>query len=136
MYSSTTSVTSAQIKALDTPVQLVAGIPGKMIYPLGGSIELIAGTIAYVDHSATLAFDYTSGATPWWTLPAVGFIDQTINYLAPVVVGHATFDATQSPLLWEGYGMYLWNVGAPGSNPTAGNGTLSVNLLYAVLDLV
>lgn len=130
-------LTSAQVKALRaTPIQLVAGLPGRMIQFVGATLMLdYAGTNGFTETADNLAIRYTdgSGVLVSQAIETTGFIDQTADTITtafPKIDAIATrASATGAPLVLHntGDGEIAGNAGA--------DNTVTVAISYIVHDL-
>jgi hypothetical protein len=144
--SATVKLTSAQILGLGTsPVQIVPAPPtGKTIVPIGGSWKYFPGSTAY-----SFGVDYPSLALctdtdEFWYGVVSGVamlgVDNGMNTLVAstgIFGSTDTFDASSvvesQPLVLQCYDS---NADTPTAvTPTSGNGTLTVNVLYYLVDL-
>ncbi len=120
------SLTSAQILTLfSTPVSLIPGMSGSILFPVGTMLTYRAGSSLYVstgmpsliwDSNTTLL---ASTGTPSFLASSVSSINlMRIN--GPNGVIYPLSGVT-------GMGIDLWLSGA---NPTSGNGTMAVDIWY------
>jgi hypothetical protein len=127
--SATVTLTSAQILALfTTPVQLVAAPgPGLAIVPTFALLNYIAGSAAYSNNLLNIGYGSPSTVVAF----GGGFTNQLVS-----PTNNATFRASS---LNTGNSSGIINlplqIQTPVSNPTGGNGTMSVTLWYYVLPL-
>jgi len=133
--SATVTVTSAQLKALNTTaVQLVAGVAGHYFSPIQATVEYVFGGTAYTMVGGS-SFSIGIGATPnvaevlLGVFSATGFVDQTSSQVVTVPIAaagapgqiNAVSDVT-------GLGIYLETTGL--GSLTLGDGTLKITVIY------
>lgn len=133
-------VPAAQVATLgDTPVEIVAGVPGAYIIQLSPAIFSIpAGTTPYnVNAATTLALLYEEGTSPvglnddFCIIGLVGFVDQfppTVQIQSP-----RTFNPSTPVALGLGVMLTTYDDGDDtGQNITGGDGDLVVDFFYTL----
>ena len=131
--SATVTVTSAQLKALNTTsVQLVAGVAGHYFSPIQATVEYVFGTPAYtiVGNPQLDIGIGASGAEQ--LLSSVGcsnFVDQTFSQVVTLEIATAGSPNVNAVSDVTGLGIYLETTGISGSL-TLGNGTLKITVIY------
>ena len=132
--SATVTVTSAQLKALNTTsVQLVAGVAGHYFSPIQATVEYVFGTTAYTVTGFS-SFSIGIGATANEVLlggfNTAGFVDQTSSQVMTVPIAAAGAPGQINAVTdVTGLGIYLETLPA-GSALTLGNGTLKITVIY------
>jgi len=131
--SATVTVTSAQLKALNTTsVQLVAGVVGHYFSPIQATVEYVFGTTAYTVGGFS-SFSIGIGATDNETLlggfNTAGFVDQTFSQVMTVPIGSTNVTQVNAVTDVTGLGIYLETLPL-GSALTLGNGTLKITVIY------
>ena len=131
--SATVTVTSAQLKALNTTsVQLVAGVAGHYFSPIQATAEYVFGTTAYtIVGGPELNIGIGASGAEYLLSYATftGFVDQTSSQVVTIPVAavgsvgqiNAVTDVT-------GLGIYLETTGI--GSLTLGDGTLKITVIY------
>lgn len=128
----TRTLTSVEILALNTtPIELVAAVPGKIIWPVEAWAILSAGATPYIVTGDLLIYhDINIGVLSDGGLGLLGqaddfFIDLTLNVTPGTAWGEPLVSIEGLPLLLT----------SGGDDPTDGDGTLEVTVLYRMLDI-
>lgn len=128
-----TTLTSAQLLAIHTtPVQVVAAPgAGKMILPLQLMLNYTFVTTAYTDGGGNLTV-YPNGAAAdyWWRRASTGFWTLTASQLVTYGGGTASVGAGIIPA--APYSNVSLLINNDTANPTLGDGTLTVVIVYVV----
>ncbi len=130
-------LTSAQLLALhDTAVKLIDGVVGKAILVTAWSVTYRAGATPYTDHGGSLQlfidFNGFGASVTSMGLATVGLWDQPVDALYPDNPAGLGGYGTQTPVSHvSGKELDLWQDTA---NPTGGDGTLTVEVWYVLID--
>ena len=131
--SATVTVTSAQLKALNTTsVQLVAGVAGHYFSPIQATAEYVFGTTAYTivgTPNLIIALGASGAENLLSSTTFSDFVDQTSSQVVTIPVAtvgsvgqiNAVTDVT-------GLGIYLETTGI--GSLTLGDGTLKITVIY------
>lgn len=120
------TLTSTQVLALHTtPVTVVGGQPGQALIPLWSVWDYVAGTTAYTDGGGNIQL-FTPVAATWVAFASAGFWDQATSQGKSEVSSAAGFAIASI----SGAALRVQQATA---NPTLGNGTVTVTVLYAVV---
>lgn len=131
------SITSAQVKALETTqIELVAAPgAGKAIKFLGAQLKLVyGGTNAFTEAGDNLGIKYTddSGVQVSGTVETTGFIDQTASTYTNA---EPATDAIVAATAAENQALVLDNLGSAIAGNAANDNTLEVSVLYRVVEI-
>jgi len=130
--SATVTVTSAQLKALNTTsVQLVAGVAGHYFSPIQATAEYVFGTTAYTVVGTTIG-NIGIGASGVEVLLSQfqypGLVDQTSSQVATIPIQTAGSVGINAVSNVTGLGIYLETTGL--GHLTLGDGTLKITVIY------
>lgn len=137
MNYATVSITSAEVKALETTqIELVAAPgAGKMIKFMGAVLKLVyGGTNAFTESGDNLAVKFTddSGVAVSQTIEMTNFIDQTADtYTNAQPVINAIVAASAA----ENAPLVLDNLGSAIAGNAANDNTLEVSVAYRVVEI-
>lgn len=131
------SITSAQVKALETTQITLVAAPGagKMIKFLGASLKLVyGGNNAFTESGDNLGIKYTddSGVQVSNTIETTGFIDQTADTYTNA---EPATDAIVAAAAAENQALVLDNLGSAIAGNAADDNTLEVSVLYRVVEI-
>lgn len=132
------TISSAEIlAAYATPKQLVAAQgANKVILPIGVLFRLTYNTIAYATNT-TVALGYDSGTagTILTVASKAGFLNQASNFSMWVSIPNISGSDSQTINSISAYVNKNFCFSVATGNPTAGNSTIMVHLIYSVLDV-
>lgn len=131
----TKTLTSADILALGTtPIELVAGVPGKIIWPISFVAKYLAGATPYTDHGANIYMTWNDPSGPGaaigtpLSMLGAGFWDQATDQVQGQ--GYTSINAGTSGPLAEVEGQDFYIGLASNAPPTNGDGTLFIAMPY------
>ncbi len=131
----TVSLTSAQVKALETTQITLVAAPGagKMIQFESATLKLVyGGTNAFTEGGDNLAIKYTddSGVAVSQTIEMTGFIDQTASMYTNA---EPAIDAIVTAAAAENAPLVLDNLGSAIAGNAANDNTLEVSVAYRIV---
>lgn len=137
MNYATVSLTSAQVKALETTqIELVAAPgAGKMVKFMGAALKLVyGGTNAFTESGDNLGIKYTddSGVQVSQTIEMTGFIDQTANTYTNA---QPAINAIVAASAAENAPLVLDNLGSAIAGNAANDNTLEVSVAYRIVEI-
>lgn len=137
MNYATVSLTSAQVKALETTqIELVAAPgAGKAIKFMGAQLKLVyGGTNAFTEAGDNLGIKYTddTGVQVSQTIEMTGFIDQTASMYTS---GEPANDAIVTAAAAENAPLVLDNLGSAIAGNAANDNTLEVSVAYRIVEI-
>jgi len=124
------TITSTQLLALnETPVELVAGVPGKMVWPFNAVLEYVAGGTPYTTNGSTLYITW-EGTDQLVQADTNTFLDT--NYSQVYVIGYGG-SFQDHVTLYDGMALDIRGIG--GTDLMDGDGELIVTVPYMLVDL-
>jgi len=131
------SLTSAQVKALETTQITLVAAPGagKAIKFLGAQLKLVyGGTNAFTEAGDNLGIKYTddTGVQVSNTIETTGFIDQTASTYTNA---EPATDAIVAATAAENQALVLDNLGSAIAGNAGADNTLEVSVLYRVVEI-
>lgn len=129
------SLSATQIKALTTPIEMVAAPgAGKAIKFMGAVLKLVAGSEVLTESGDNLGFKYTdaSGFQISNTIECTGFIDQAANTYTNA---EPATDAIVAATAMENQAVVLDNLGSNFAGNASDDATLEISILYRVVEI-
>lgn len=136
LQSASFTLTAAQIKALHTsgPLVVVPGIPGKVLVPVTITYNYGFGTVGYAVTAGNGLFvgwdGYAFANGQAASVLVNGWLDQLVNQMHISSFADGPIDAASSNFIGKGLN---FGMGAGATNPTLGDGTITVNITYVAV---
>lgn len=133
----TVSITSAQVKALETTQITLVAAPGagKMVKFIGADLKLVyGGTNAFTEVGDNLGIKFTddTGVQVSNTIETTGFIDQTASTYTNA---EPATDVIVAATAAENQALVLDNLNAAIGGNAANDNTLEVSVLYRIVEI-